>query len=150
MKRISLVLPILGLLFLGAGCALQTDSGEGLSGSADFDVAAIEAELGMNLPADTRVTQKTNLGDLSSIIAFTATEEQTLLNDFHSQIAAAGYTLPAQNSAGAPPTASAYEGQPTVVSYTRAVAGSNRPQFFTITVGEDGGETQFGLAGSLK
>jgi hypothetical protein len=150
MKHSTLILPLLGLLFLGAGCALQTDSGEGLSGSADFDIVAIEAELGMNLPADTRITQKTNLGDLSSVIGLTATPEQTLLNDFHSQIAAAGYVLPAQSSAGAPPTASSYEGQPAVASYARTAAGSNRPQFFTITVGEDSGETQFLIQGSLK
>lgn len=74
------------LVLLGAGCSLQSaDDGD------NFDLAAIEAELGMDLPDDSEVDVLTEIPGYYNVIAFTDMSWEEVRDSFHTQLVANGY-----------------------------------------------------------
>lgn len=137
---IKRILPLFFVLvLLGAGCSLQS-ANEG----DNFDLTAIEAELGMDLPDDSEIDVLTEIPGYYNVIAYTDMSWEEVRDSFHAQLVADGYD---DTISGAEATLIDLDEDVIIASYLKQT-GSTGPdgiQSRAWTVGVEDGRTKYSV-----
>lgn len=137
MKRYVVPFVLCSLLLVGAGCDVSPQEEQ-------FDVPAIEAELGLDLPENAQIDNVVNIPGYYNIIYFTDDDPQTAADAWHEQLVALGYedTIPLGNWA-------AEEDDPQLLGsyqkYDASVGGPAGLDAVSVAIGLERGRTKVGI-----
>lgn len=132
---------LLMFVLLGAGCNAAQDTQD----QNTYDLTAIEAEFGLDLPDDTKIDQLSELPGYYNIIAYTDTDWEELRDSFHTQLIAQGF----EDKVSAKDAVIVdSEDDIIIASYLKqdpSVRGSSGIDMRAFTIGIEDGQTKYSL-----